>query len=102
MAEDERMSNEGCCQTGKRHSLATSVLLDCALAFATLLGVALDPVGCLRIVPTLLCPKFRNATDQWPVVILDRTRKTELVFLVPTVHGRNDRRQRELRGGGGA
>ena len=57
------MSNQDRRQTEKPYSLATSVLLDCALALTALLRVALDPVGGLRIVPALLRPEFRDATD---------------------------------------
>jgi len=63
MAEYKGMSNQGCCQTYKRYSLATSVLLDRALALAALLRVALNPIGGFRVVPALLRPEFRDATD---------------------------------------
>ena len=62
-----------------KHALATAVLLYSALTFGTFLGIALDPIGCLTVVVTLLKPHLRDGADNRAMVTVDVTSKAELV-----------------------
>ena len=59
--------------------LATPILLDGALTLAAFFSVALDPIGCLTVVVTLLKPHLRDGADNRAMVTVDVTSKAELV-----------------------
>jgi hypothetical protein len=83
----------------KRHSLASSILLDGALALTTLLRITLDPIRRLAVVPALFQPHLRNTTHNRPMIAINRAPKTETMGRVPTRatrHSGNHRRQSAL------
>ena len=82
--------------------LASPVLLNCTLTFATFLRVALDPIGRLAVVMAFLEPHLRDSADDRTVVTVDSAPETELVRRrVTASDDRNLRRKRGLRDGAG-
>ena len=63
-----------------RDLLATSVLLDGALALAALLRVALDPVRRLAVIAAFLQPELCHGANEWPVVAVDCASEAERVI----------------------
>lgn len=74
--------------------LAAAILLDSTLTFATLFGVAFDPVCRLAIIATLLQPHPCDSTQYGSMVAIDGATKAKLVLWVrPTGHRWDDGRQ---------
>ena len=63
------------------NALATTVLLNRALAGRAFLGVALDPVRGLTVIAAFLEPHLRNVANHGSVIALDRASKAEDVLL---------------------
>jgi len=74
--------------------LATTILLDSTLAFATFLGIAFDPVCRFAIIAALLQPHLCDSTQNRSMVAVDVATKAELVFRIrPTRHCWDNSRQ---------
>jgi len=64
------------------HVIATTVLLNGALTFATLFRIAFDPVCRLAVIAALLQPHLRDITQYRSMVAVDVATKTKLVLRV--------------------
>jgi len=71
-----------------QHSLAPPILLNRTHTHTTLLGIALDPIRRLAVVPTLLEPHSCGPTHNWPVIALNGTPKAEFVLLASNAKAR--------------
>jgi hypothetical protein len=77
-----------------RDLLATTILLDGTLTFATFLGIAFDPVCRFAIIAALLQPHPCDSTQYRSMVAVDVATKAELVFRIrPTRHRWDNSRQ---------
>ena len=73
------------------HILATPILLDRTLTFAAFFRITLDPISGLTIVLALLKPQLRNATDNRPMIAINRAAETKDVLFSTLNSGYNGR-----------
>lgn len=74
--------------------LATTILLDSTLTFATFLGIAFDPVCRFTVITALLQPHLCDCTQHRSMVAVDVATKAELVFRIrPTRYRWDNSRQ---------
>ena len=71
------------------HILATAILLNRTLAFAAFFRITLDPISSLTIVLALLKPQFRDATDNRPMIAINRATETKDVLVSTMNSGYN-------------